>query len=350
MDHLTAFAPGNIKVLMTGAGAPGGPGIIKALQSAGYKLYVGDCNAFASGRFMNEKFIELPPADNNEFIDFILSYCLENGVQVIFPLVTRELFKFAQNKKRFDEKGIKVIVSDYDALSIANDKGKLYSHLSGQEVLVPHFRIVHTITDLAAAVKELGYPAKAVCIKPTISNGSRGVRILQQSIDEFDLLFSQKPNNLYSSLEKIMKILEGRAFPELLVSEYLPGIEYTIDTLVYKGVPKLILPRSRTKMNSGISVQGTFIKNDEIIGYCEQIICTLHLSGPIGLQVKKGEDGVFKLLEINPRIQGTSVAALGVGINLPALAVKQEFEPVDIVESAIKWGTSFVRYYEELFY
>ena len=76
----------------------------------------------------------------------------------------------------------------------------------------------------------------------------------------------------------------------------------------------------------------------------------MHLSGPIGLQVKQNKDGIFQLLEINPRLHGTSVAAMGLGINLPALAVEQAFNDIEIDSSTIPWGTSFVRYYEEAFY
>ncbi|RYZ21071.1 MAG: hypothetical protein EOO10_22685 [Chitinophagaceae bacterium] len=103
-------------------------------------------------------------------------------------------------------------------------------------------------------------------------------------------------------------------------------------------------------MNNGISVQGSFVKNEQVIAYCDQIIRSLHLSGPIGLQVKENNNGEYRLLEINPRIQGTSVAALGLDINLPALAVEQEYDPLNIDPTSIAWGTSFVRYYQEAFY
>jgi carbamoyl-phosphate synthase large subunit len=136
----------------------------------------------------------------------------------------------------------------------------------------------------------------------------------------------------------------------LLVSEYLPGAEYTVDCLVQNGRPKLVLPRSREKMNSGISVQGTFQKNEQIISYCKEILLSLNLSGPIGIQVKQNKEGLFQLLEINPRLQGTSVAALGLGINLPVLAIEQAFGEIKVDPDSIAWGTSFVRYYEEAFY
>lgn len=350
MAYLNFSFPQPINVLMTGAGAPGGPGIIKALRQGPINLFTGDCNPVASGRFLNEQFTLLPAASNEDFIPFVLDFCLRNKIQVVFPLVTLELFKFAEQKQEFSKHGINVIVSDFESLSIANNKGQLYTHLQQNGIPVPAFQIVSTVNELTKAAEALGYPQKPVCIKPTVSNGSRGVRILQQEVDEFDLLFHHKPNNLYSNLEKITGILTGRSFPPLLVSDYLPGEEYTVDTIVHEGVPKLILPRVRTKMNSGISVQGTFVKQDEIIAYCDRIIRSLKLSGPIGLQVKADASGAYQILEINPRIQGTSVAALGIGINLPVLAVLQEFVEIDFSDLKIDWGKSFVRYYEEVFY
>lgn len=335
---------------MTGAGAPGGPGIIKALQKGGVDLFTGDCNPVASGRFLSANFAQLPKAESEDFIPFVLNFCKAKGIQLVFPLVTKELFKFAEHKKVFADNNVKVLVSDYEALCIANDKGRLYKHLYERGLPVPAFQVVSTVDDFVKAVKELGYPAKAVCMKPTISNGSRGVRILQESVDEFEILFHHKPNHLYTTLERMKSILRDKSFPDLLVSEYLPGEEFTVDTLVQDGEPQLVLPRSRTKMNNGISVQGTFVRQEEIIRYCTDIIRSVNLSGPVGLQVKKNSEGHYRLLEINPRIQGTSVAAMGLGINLPLLAVRQAFEPLDLKDLKIEWGKSFVRYYEELFY
>ena len=338
------------RILITGVGAPGGPGIIKAVSKEFTEIHTCDVDPHASGRFLNFPFVTVPRADDEHFVPFVLEYCERNNIQVVLPLVTKELFKFSQAKTAFFEKNIKIIVSNYDSLYIANDKGKLYQHLASNGIVVPQFEVVESIETLVTAAKKLNYPHVPICIKPTISNGSRGVRILQEKICEYELLFYHKPSHLYSTLNEVCEILKGKNFPQLLVSEYLPGREFTIDTIIFQGVPNLILPRSRMKINSGISVRGSFEKNDEIIDYCNKILQSLYLHGPIGLQVKENTKGEFRLLEINPRLQGTSVAALGMGINLPAIAVKQEFEDVIIDSSQLRWGTSFVRYYEELFY
>lgn len=340
-----------INVLMTGAGAPGGPGIIKALQKdPTINLVVCDMDNEASGRWVCQKFYQIPSAKDAGFLDRIIEICEKEKIDIIFPLVTLELFVFSKEKNRLRDLGIKVIVSDNSSLEIANNKSKLYKHLRDNNILVPDFEIVNTVEDLKLACAKLGYPEKPVCIKPSVSNGSRGVRILTESIDEYDLLFNYKPNNLYSTLSKLVDVLEGKNFLELLVSEYLPGEEYTIDTYVMDGKPQIVLPRLRMKMSGGISVKGMFEENQEIIAYCKEIISSLSLHGSIGIQVKQATDGAFKILEINPRIQGTSVAALGAGINLPLLAVKTEYyEKLDSLNQ-VKWGTKFIRFFEEVYY
>jgi carbamoyl-phosphate synthase large subunit len=339
-----------IKVLLTGAGAPGGPGIIKALlKDPNIDLIVCDADEFASGRFLGLNFIKIPKAQDENFIAEIIKICHYHSIKVVFPLVTLELFRFAEVKKIFQYKGIEVIVSDVEYLNIANDKRKLLDYLTSKGIGVPNYRVVTSIEEIELACRELNYPSNAVVIKPSVSNGSRGVRILSESISEYDLLFNEKPGNLFSSLSKIRETLSNKTFPELLMSEYLPGDEYTVDTIVKGGKVNIILPRKRIKMVGGISVAGIFLKNDCIIEYCSQIIESMHLEGPIGIQVKADVEGKFKVLEINPRIQGTSVSAIGAGINLPLLAVHNALNIADFNVS-IKWGVGFVRYYDELFY
>ena len=216
---------------------------------------------------------------------------------------------------------------------------------------VPDFRVVENAEQFKTAIEELGYPEKQVCFKPSVSNGSRGFRIVSEKINELDLLFNYKPSSTYLCLKDAVRILSSGAFPELLVSEYLPGEEYSVDCLANHGDSLLIVPRLRKKTISGISVEGEFVNEETIISYSRQIIKELQLHGNIGIQVKKSAAGKFLILEINPRVQGTISAALGAGINLPELAVKQELGlPISSIELQVKWGTLFSRYWSEVFY
>lgn len=345
--------PGQIiNILMTGAGAPGAAGILKCLQfHPGFEIVMVDANPSAVGRWLHAEFETIPMAHDKDFIEQLLAICQKRNIQVLLPLVTRELIPLAQHKKDFEQSGTKILVSDIDSLEIANNKTRLYQFLEWRGIEVPKYRVVETAQQFAAAVKELGFPGNRVCFKPSISNGSRGFRIVAADIDEHDLLFTEKPNSTYISFTDALRILSARPFPELLVTEYLPGEEYSVDCLADHGQPGLIVPRLRLKMINGITVEGMFIKDEAIISYCSQIIKELQLHGNIGIQVKQSSDGRFLIIEINPRVQGTIVAGLGAGVNLPVLAIKQELGlPVVDEELQVKWGTRFSRYWNEVFY
>lgn len=337
---------------MTGGGAPGAAGIIRCLkENKSFHITLADANPAAVGRFLCDDFETIPVAPDASFITAILAVCLKKEIKIILPLVTKELIPFSKHIKEFEEKGINVLVSPSHALEIANNKSRLYEFLEWRGIPVPAFRVVESVDQFKTAIEELGYPLKPVCFKPSVSNGSRGFRIVSEQMNELDLLFNYKPTSTYLSLPDSIRILSSGSFPELLISEYLPGEEYSVDCIAKHGVPVLIVPRLRKRMINGISVEGEFIKDDLIISYCIQIITALSLHGNIGIQVKRSATGQFLILEINPRVQGTISAALGAGVNLPELAVKQELNlPISPKELEVKWNTKFSRYWNEVFY
>ena len=342
----------SINILMTGGGAPGAAGIIKCLrEEKSFRIVVADANPEVVGKHLGDHFETIPLADSPDFIDNILSVCKKNNIHLVLPLVTKELIPFAERIKEFDVLDIKVLVSTLSSLEIANDKGKLYEFLQWRGIPVPAFKIVETVQQFKEAVTALGYPTNQLCFKPCIANGSRGFRVLSEEINELDLLFNHKPASTFLRLSKAIDILSSGTFPELLVAEYLPGEEYSVDCLANHGDPVIIVPRLRKRMINGISVEGELVEEKNIIVYCRQIIKELQLHGNIGIQVKKSSAGQFLMLEINPRVQGTIAAVLGGGVNLPVLAVKQELGlPVSTKELIIQWGIKFTRHWTEVFY
>ena len=85
----------------------------------------------------------------------------------------------------------------------------------------------------------------------------------------------------------MLYLLLEAEIPQMVVSEYLPGRELTIDTIVDKGVMMECLIRTRDSMNSGISTSGRFINDSVVTNYIESIVKTLpELKGPVGFQVK----------------------------------------------------------------
>ena len=215
---------------------------------------------------------------------------------------------------------------------------------------VPEFRLVKSLQEFEQAATDLGYPQEKICFKPPLSNGLRGFRIVNDSTDRMDNLMNEKPNNVYISFNEFVQIAKDATyFPELLVMEYLPGDEYSIDALGDGKKCQMVIPRTRDKIKMGISFVGTTYQNDELTRYSSMIIETLGLEGNIGFQFKRSKDGVPKLIESNPRVQGTIVLCTAAGYNMVYNAVKIALgeKPIDY---SVNWGTKMVRFWDELYF
>lgn len=339
------------RILVTGGGAPGAPGILKSIAKEAPHIAIYSCDAQeeTAGKLIANEYFTVPLGTASDFVDVLLHKCKEHIIQAILPITTRELEPLSKAKALFEQEGIHIVVSDIADLNIANDKGKLYEHLAKHNIAVPAFGVATNHNDYTEIKNRLKTKHSKYIVKPCRANGSRGFRIVDSSINKHDLLFNYKPNSTYISEGELDEILR-EPFPALLVSEYLPGDEYTVDCLVTNGTPQLVIPRRRDKMNAGISVAGEIVNNQEIIDYCVAILSTLKLHGPIGIQVKYSSQNKPLLVEINPRIQGTTVALMGAGINIPLLCLTNGLDTKSVNETPIKWGTRFIRHYEELYF
>src|SRR5690606_31850838 len=114
----------------------------------------------------------------------------------------------------------------------------------------PEYRLASSEAELLQAVEALGYPDRPVVVKPPRSNGMRGVRILRENSWDVMRFLSEKPSGLEVSLDELVAILRrGEMWPALVVMEYLPGDEYTVD--VYRGVQGTVaIPRKRVTVRS----------------------------------------------------------------------------------------------------
>jgi carbamoyl-phosphate synthase large subunit len=342
-----------IRVFITGAGAPGAPGIIKSLRIVGERkisVLGADANTANSvGSGLLDKVFRIPYPESADFIDKVLEICISEKIDVIIPLVTRELLVFASNKPLFEKAGIKVSVSDPEPLQIANNKHLLMRFCRDNNIPVPSFRLVKSVEEFRKAAESLGYPDEKICFKPPVSNGLRGFRIIDDSQDRLFSIMNEKPNNIYIGYEEFLSVCRSSEFfPDLLVMEYLPGEEYSVDVVVNNGRFFSAIPRSRDHIKMGISFVGTTVEDREIIKYSKLVVEGLKLNGNIGLQLKRDKHGVPRILESNPRVQGTIVLCTAAGENMVYEAVKLCLGEKP-VEPEISWGVKMIRFWDELF-
>lgn len=341
-----------VTVLLTGAGAPGAPGIIKCLRKNGERdiRIVGvDMNENAGARDLVDVFYTVPAASDTEFIPSILNICKCEKVDIIEPIVTRELMLFAVNKEKFDCLGHKVLVMPPSTLNIVNNKAHLLTAIREKDIPTPEFYVVHNLNEIISAVKRIGYPSVPFCIKGAEGNGSRGVRIIDSSVSKYDLFFNSKPNSLYISYDELINTLsEKDSIPEMLVMEYLPGQEYGVDVLCDNGSVLVEVGRYNYSVNSSIP-QGCIIETRPEAMEQARIICKkLCVDGHANFDFKYNANNEIRLIEINPRLSATIVAYAAAGVNLPYLGIKRILgEPLPSCKAVS--GTRMIRRYEEQF-
>ncbi|UCE92317.1 MAG: ATP-grasp domain-containing protein [Methanobacteriota archaeon] len=351
---MSSEALGRVSVLVTAVGAPGAAGIISALRRNGERetsVFGVDMNSQASGKALVDGFSKVPKGNDPGFIDDIIDASHEFDVGVILPLSTEELLAFASAKDRIREStGAVTVVSAKDAIAASNEKGKLFTRLASAGVPVPEHSVVRSPAQLRRACAELGHPGLPVCMKPSFAHGGRGFRVIEDSAPTDDTLLRRKPESASISLVEAERLLAGlESPPEMLVMEFLPGREYSVDLLCSKGEMLVAIPRSRDEIRSGISFRGTVVDRDDAVDVCRRVCDTMEFDGPIGVQFREDRDGALKVLEINPRLHGSVALSVAAGVNVPYLAVKGALnEPFDI--PPIRYGTTMTRYWGATFH
>jgi carbamoyl-phosphate synthase large subunit len=341
---------GEVTVLMTGAGAPGASGIVRSLRAwedREVRIVGVDANSDAYGFALVDESYTVPHGDDDGYIPRMAEIARGEDVDVVLPLTTAELGPLAAERDAFDAT---VMVSEQDALDVANDKAALYDFLTEEEFdAAPEFYHVQTRTDFLHAVETLGYPEQPVCFKPPVASGMRGFRVLDARGDGLDRLLGEKPDAAVTTLEEVLPVLASAdSFPELAVMEYLPGQEYSVDVVATGDDVVTAIPRSRSRTRAGITFEGTVEHKSKLIEAASEIARALGLEYNVNLQFKYDGEGAPKLIEINPRVAGTIVMCVGAGANLPAMGVSQALGETP-EEPEIDWGTEMVRYWQELF-
>jgi len=336
----------------SGAGAPGFAGICRCLkESPDLEVFAGDADPDAYGKALSDHFFHAPASNSEAYTDWVLQTAAGNSIDVILPITTRELLVLAEMQSQLQAMGIALPLTDLKNISIANHKGRLYSFLHERGYTVPAFWRVTALHALKAAIQDFGQECR-MFMKPAEGNGSRGVAVIEPVNHTLNQNFlGEKPGVQHIGLADLDRLLP-ESFPgEMLLSEFLPGKEYSVDVLANQGAMLYGLCRSRDKMSAGISVRGCFVKNEEILQMSQTFVKELNLHGPIGLQFREDANGRPLLLEINPRLQGTVSSCLGAGINVPLDAVQLATGgKVRGKQQDIRWGVHFARHWSEVFW
>jgi len=280
-----------MKILVTGAGGPSAISVWKSL-GASHDLHMADMDARAAGLYLVAagNRLVIPRGDAPDLVPMLIDQCRQRAIDILIPTVDAELAPLARHRAVFEAIGTRVAIADEAALELCRDKHALLAALA-DSVAVPRWTVV------TPGVDAWDYPLFA---KPRSSAGSRGLRHI-------------------SGAEDLARLPVDGSY---LLQQFLPGDEYSVDVYVSgAGVPIAAVPRLRMKLDSGIAVAARTVRD---AGLQDAALAAVKAAGLVyvsNVQFRADAEGVFRLLEINPRFPGTLPLTAGAGVDMPALLV-----------------------------
>ncbi len=314
-------------VLVTAAGNVFMLGTLKCMKENGernMRVIGADMSADDTILQMGDAAYQVPRCSDPGYVSALLEICRKEKVDVLLPIMSAELNTLAENRESFADIGTMVSISDSEALAIANNKLCLFDFMKKNNLPCAEYHAVHSREELKKYAELLGYPEKKVCVKATDGSGSRGFRILSETVSRLDMFLLEKPTSGVITLDELMSILENTPeFPELLVMEYLPGAEYSVDLLANQGKVLVSCCRKSLRMENSIMLEAVVVDDPAVTDLCTKVTEALKLEGNIGFDIREREDGTSFIMECNPRITAGIPYFTLAGVNLPYLCVKK---------------------------
>jgi hypothetical protein len=231
-----------------------------------------------------------------------LDYCTEiirrHGVNVFIPgKMTRSIVR---ERRRFDELGVTLIhAADADTLKLLENKARFYRAIPDGLAAVPDYRVVTSLAEFEEAVSWLRSRNHTVCFKPAVSMFGLGFRVVTERGTALDRLLNGDPVKI--GLPELRMFLgQQPSFRDVLVMQYLPGPERSVDCLAHGGeLVCCVIRRKPCGAEGGQLLE----ENPAIEETVRRLTRHFRLNGVFNIQFRD-DAGTPYLLEINPRPSG----------------------------------------------
>ncbi|MEH7012453.1 ATP-grasp domain-containing protein [Neobacillus niacini] len=262
-----------------------------------------------------------PSVNGEEYIEFCLEFCRKNKIDIFIP--RKENVLISKRLADFEAIGVKVLVCpDSELMETLDNKAAAYHSIMQKEengaelVAIPDFYVVNNIKDFKTAYQCLRDKGHTVCFKPVVGEGATGFRVIEDRIENIDQLFRRASSRRLPYHYACEILSQQEVFPDLMVLEYLEGPEFSIDCLASNERLYAAIPRMK-----GEGRIREILDHHELIQLAHRFHQHYQIPYIFNIQVKYNQ-GVPKLLEINPRMSGGMHFSCLTGLNLPYLAIK----------------------------
>ena len=309
-----------------------------------------DMTVPCSGQYLADKFYAVPSGTAPGYVDRLKEICSKESVDVVFPASHEEGITFAKNRDVFEEIGTHIAISRFEVLELAFDKKRAFQRLKDRGLPCPDFRAVKSLVEFEDAAAELGIDRRKLVMKPVLTRGGRGAKILSKE-SVVQRLLGEKPGYLdanYGEVVAALSELSERDFPELILMQYLPGTIVSVDFLAKDGKALIVVPKVRVVGNPSQTIVGKVTRDALVEETTARISEAFGFDYTINMEMGRDEEGVALPFDFNPRIAASTAFCTAAGANLIYFALKMALgEPVPRVD--VKDGVMMFRYFKELY-
>ena len=262
-----------------------------------------------------DHYIKVPVSSAPGYIDVLLELCKRFHVDVLIPTIDEEIYPLYLQKAKFEKIGTKV--SADKAGEFGSDKILFIQTLDRLGIPHPKYEAICSTQEFVDSLKKLGYPKKFICAKLPNKAGSRGVRIIRSDAFSYDRFESEKPSSKFVDRDAFIAILGKKPYKiPVLLQEFLPGDEYSVDLLADHGKVICATGRRNIVIDNSIPMDSILEWNEDAITICKMFVEKCGLDGNIGFDFIFDEFGNPVPIELNARLTATiSLSAYG-GYNM----------------------------------
>lgn len=283
--------------------------------SEGDKVVATDMQLSAPALQVADVKLQVPAVYDPEYVNITLDICKEQQIDVLLSLNDLELPILAENKARFEELGVKVIVSDPHVIDIAFDKYKTAQWVESLGLVAPKTYVRLDDVKKALAAGEIEFP---LFMKPRWGSGSIGLESIAD-MEELDIYY----NLLMKKIKKTILATASVGDEYIMIQEKLTGNEFGLDIMNdLNGKNVGVSVKQKLAMRAGETDKAVTVDLPEVREMGRKIGEALGHIGNLDVDIMQRADGAYCVLELNPRFGGGFPFSYEAGVNMPKAIIQ----------------------------
>lgn len=279
---------------------------------------------------------QVPAVYAPDYIDRTIDICRRHEIKALICLNDLELPILAVNRSRFEEVGVKVIVSAPEVIDVCFDKYRTAKYVESLGLCTPATYVNYDEAINALDDGVLHFP---LVLKPRWGSGSIGIEFVN-SKEELEEVYAMLLKKVKQSILSTASI--GEEY--ILIQQKIEGQEYGMDVMNdLEGNHRAVSVKKKLAMRAGETDKAQTVDNSEIRVIGQRLGENLRHIGNLDVDVFE-KDGKYYILELNPRFGGGFPFSYEAGVNFPG-AIIEWLKGNEINESMLqpRYGESYAK-------